>query len=334
MTTAHPAAPPPAARHGRSAADACSVEWDAALDATVYGTAAPARFWVGLEQSGPWGRNAATQSHLPADLGAALDRACAQRGGRLSLLRQPGQHPDHPPCDHHVLVAWTGTRERPAYLLATSVADAATLLHLDLDALGCGDLDGVRASLPGLIDAAPTLLVCTNGRRDVCCAVRGRPMAIAGHAAYPGRVWECSHTGGHRFSPTGVLLPWGRTLARLTDESVSAALDASDDGRLARGLLGPGHDRGSSALSPRHQVAESAVRDLLSETDPSALSTSQPDGADVVVTHTDGRTWRVTLSVVEGESRHNSCHEVAVPARTWHAEVTAQTPLVAVEGPF
>ena len=314
------------AGHGRSATDACSVDWDAALDATVYGTAAPARFWVGLEQSGPWGRNAATESHLPVDVGTVLDRECAEHGGRLSLLRRPGQHPDQPRCEHTVLVAWTGTRARPAFLLSSSVADPAELLRLDLDALGRGNEAGVRASLPGAVTASPILLVCTNGRRDVCCAVRGRPIAIAGHAAYPGRVWECSHTGGHRFSPTGVLLPWGRTIARLTDESVSAALDASDAGCLARDLLGPWHDRGTSALPPRHQVAESAVRNLLGEDDPSAFTTSQPDGDDVVVTHADGRAWRVTLTITEGTARHNSCHDTAVPARTWQAELTELTP--------
>jgi len=314
-----------AAGHGRSAPDACSVDWDAALDTTVYGTAAAARFWVALEQSGPWGRNAASQSHLPVDVGSALDRACAEHGGRLSLVRRPGQHPDQSRTGHTVLVAWTGTRAQPAFLLGGSVADPAELLQLDLDALGCGDVTGVHASHPGLVPTPPTLLVCTNGRRDVCCAVRGRPVAIAGHAAYPGRVWECSHTGGHRFAPTGVLLPWGRTIARLTGEGVSVALDASDAGRLARELLGPRHDRGPSALTPRHQVAESAVRHLVAEDAPSAFTTSQPDADDVVVTHADGRTWSVSVTTVEGPARHSSCHDTPVPAQTWRATITEQT---------
>ena len=318
-----------AAGHGHSAPDACSVDWDAALDNTVYGTAAPARFWVALEQSGPWGRNAATESHLPVDVGTALDRSCAEHGGRLSLLRRPGQHPDQPRCEHAVLVAWTGTRDRPAFLLVGSVADPAELLQLDLDALGRGDAAGVQASLPGLVAAPPVLLVCTNGRRDVCCAVRGRPIAIAGHAAYPGRVWECSHTGGHRFAPTGVLLPWGRTIARLGEMNVSAALEASDTGLLARELLGPRHDRGASALSLRHQVAESAVRDLLGELDPSALATSQPDDdgdVDVEVTHLDGRSWRVALMATKGLPRHSSCHDTPIPARAWLTTITELTP--------
>ncbi|MEO9151505.1 MAG: sucrase ferredoxin, partial [Lapillicoccus sp.] len=326
------------------------MEWDAATDATVYGTAAPARFWVALEQNGPWGRAAATQSHLPADLGATLEQACASRGGRLSLIRTPGLHPDLAPQTHQVLVAWTGNDAAPAFLLGARVADPVHLLALDVDALARGDEVTVRRSLPDLGPTAPVLLVCTNGRRDVCCAVRGRPVALAGQAAHPGRVWECSHTGGHRFSPTGVVLPWGRTLARLGDDGVGLALAAADSGRLAAELLGPWHDRGSSALTPRQQAAESAVRALLGETDPTALTTSVPTAPatsiptapatsvptapatsvptanDVDVTHRDGRGWRVRLSVVEGAARRNSCHDEPVAARTWHAEVTDRQP--------
>ena len=77
--------PPP----GRSAPGACSVMWDGALDATAYGTAAPATFWVGLEQPGPWGRAALTQSRLPAGVGSRLGTACTSRGGRLALLEEP-----------------------------------------------------------------------------------------------------------------------------------------------------------------------------------------------------------------------------------------------------
>lgn len=315
---------PPTAR---SAPGACSVMWDGAGDATAYGTAAPATFWVGLEQPGPWGRAALTQSRLPAEVGSRLGTACTSRGGRLALLRTPGDHPvqhgeDRP---RQVYVAWTGALGGggPAgFLLGTRVARAEDLDALDVDALARGDEAAVRASLPGLDPAPPVLLVCTNGRRDVCCAVRGRPVALAGHAAHPGRVWECSHTGGHRFSPTGVLLPWGRTLARLSPDDVTTALVAADSGRLATTLLGPWHDRGTSGLPPQAQVAESAVRAALVDDDPSSLRVALVGDRVAEVTHRDGRRWRVALRVEESEPRRNSCGEAAVGARTWAADVT------------
>ncbi|OEV07469.1 sucrase ferredoxin, partial [Streptomyces nanshensis] len=41
------------------------------------GTAATARTWLLIEQPGPWGRKALTQSRLDPDLGQALDAAAS-----------------------------------------------------------------------------------------------------------------------------------------------------------------------------------------------------------------------------------------------------------------
>ncbi len=235
------------------------------LDEPTFGTAAVARGWVALEQPGPWGRDAATQSHLDPALGHELARRTADAGGRMVLVRGTGPHAD----DHHA-------RPRRAFvascvpgrswLLTAEVADPRALASLDVDAVVNGDLEATRASLPELTVAQrPVVLVCTNGRRDVCCAVRGRPVAQAAAAARPGQVWETSHTGGHRFAPTGVLLPSGLTLARLRSDDVVLALDAAGRNEIPARLLGPRHDRGRSALTGPEQAAESAVRALTGE---------------------------------------------------------------------
>ena len=260
-------------------------------------------------------------------MGSRLGTACTSRGGRLALLRTPGEHPARTGAEQprQVYVAWTGTPGGggPAgFLLGTRVARPEDLDALDVDALARGDEAAVRASLPGLAPTAPVLLVCTNGRRDVCCAVRGRPVALAGEAAHPGRVWECSHTGGHRFSPTGVLLPWGRTLARLAPDDVTTALTAADEGLLAPALLGPWHDRGTSGLPPQAQVAESAVRAELLDDDPGSLGVALVGERLAEVTHRDGRRWRVALHVEEGPAKRNSCGDAPLVARTWAATVT------------
>src|SRR5215208_5072202 len=97
-------------------------------------------------------------------------------GGRLTLIRRPGRHADRPPEGAHTAYfAWSGT---DPWLLVTRVEAAEGLLEADLDALARGDRRAVRASLPGAAPSEPILLVCTNGRRDVCCAVRGRPVAV------------------------------------------------------------------------------------------------------------------------------------------------------------
>ncbi|MEP6648478.1 MAG: sucrase ferredoxin [Lapillicoccus sp.] len=274
---------------------------------------------MAAEQNGPWGRTAATESYFPHDVGAELTAQCRAGGGRLTLIRRPGIHADPRTGPRRCYLAWSGPE---SFLLVGRVDDPVDLLDDPLAALARGDRDAVLAALPQLQDSEAILLVCTNGRHDVCCAIRGRPVAIAAHDQHPGRVWECSHTGGHRFSPTGVLLPWGRALARLDPQSASGSLVAADQGRLLPELLGPWHDRGPSAYPPRVQVGESAVRHLLGETDLEALSACATGPLEVLVAHRDGRRWAVALSVVEGATRRNSCGEPEEPARTWSATVS------------
>ena len=287
---------------------------------SAYGTAAPATFWVGIEQNGPWGRQAPTESHLPYDVGWRLDRECAVRGGRLTLVRRPTAHPDRLGPPRQCLVAWSGAG---AFLLSCEVVGLDALLGLDLDALGRGDLAGVVTSMPSLEPCPPVLLVCTNGKRDVCCAVRGRPVAAAAERANPGRVWECSHIGGHRFSPTGVLLPWGRTLARLDQPVAQSLLPLADRGVLPAALLGPERDRGWSAVPPGVQAAESAVRAGAEITDLTALQASwvrepAPDWPGTVeVEHSDGRRWQVAVEQVPAPLHPGSCRTPMVAAPSW-----------------
>lgn len=313
---------------GAPAATACSV-LSALADESAYGSAASAGCWVGLEQAGPWGRQAATQSHLDPALGARLDRAVSAVGGRLALLRAPGAHAD----DHHavartVLVASCAPGRE--WLLTGSVDSPADLEQLDLVALAAGERAAVVRSLPALSPTdEPHLLVCTNGRRDLCCAVRGRPVAQGAAAARPGRVWETSHTGGHRFAPTAVLLPSGATLARLDADLAVQALDAAQQHRLPSALLGPVHDRGSCGLPPTQRVAVSAVRQSGAVLGLSDLSAGEPALVGestwrVDVRHRDGRSWTTTVtSGVRGPDRPESCLKAAVPQVAWTAAVAA-----------
>lgn len=306
---------PATSGHGSPASDACSVQWD--HDGTsAYGTAATAAFFVIVEQSGPWGRDAARESHLDHDLGAELDARSSHAGGRFMLVRRPGGHPAHD-GPRHVLLAHTGARPEDAWLLMAEVDDVGDLLGLDWAGLARGSRALVQASLPGSREAEPTLLVCTNGRRDVCCAVRGRPLAAHAARAAPGRVWEVSHTGGHRFAPTAVLLPWGQTFARLDDQGALWVLAASDSGHVPAELLGPTHDRGRSSVPGPAQCAESHVRLETGETRLAALWAGQPQptdgGWDVMVTHADGRRWHVAVTrEPAGRTRPESCGKKAI----------------------
>lgn len=320
-----------APRRGKDRPGACALAWDDAPQA-AWGTASHARFWVGLEQSGPWGRDAFAQSRLDPELGRALERACARAGGRALLMRiigpeqEPAGDAAGPGRPRRVFVAGGMPQGRP-WLLAGHVVDPADVLDIPWSAAEEGDAAAVLTAVPWLREhRVPVALVCTNSKRDVCCAVRGRPAAREAATMRPGRVWECSHTGGHRFAPTGVLLPHGTTFARADGEAIVAALDAAEHDRLVPLLVDPARLRGLSHLWPAAQAADAHVRrtqsvlgltDLRVEQltthplDP-ALVVRPDDGTDpsweFAVTHADGRSWRVGVTDrVDGQVRVTSC---------------------------
>ena len=285
----------------------------AAVGEEQAGSAPRAAGWVALEQNGPWGAKAFTASHLDRDLGAAIETAAAMAGVRPSLVRRPGRHADHHAPGRHRLLVAHALPER-SWLLSAEIDDPAEVLSLDWRAVAEGDLDAARSSVAGLVPADEAhLLVCTNGTRDVCCAVTGRPVAAAAALAHPGRVWEATHTSGHRFAPTAVLLPHGTLHGRLDGESAAALLTAAGRGETVL----PG-TRGRSAWSPAGQVADHAVRMETGELALDALTVS-PIGEAFLVRHRDGRSWRVDVRSEEVAEvrRPESCGKPALPMSRW-----------------
>ncbi|KYH44067.1 sucrase ferredoxin [Branchiibius sp. NY16-3462-2] len=295
--------------------DSCSAQWDDA-GLPALGTASQAAFWVALEQNGPWGREAVTESHLDPSVGSALAQACSDHGGRLLLIRRPGRHVDVGTTEPTVLIA--GGLATDPWLLVGTVDDPAELLRTPWSLLAGDDPDAVTETLDTLDETRdPALLICTNSKRDVCCAVRGRPIALSLQEQFPERVWECSHTGGHRFAPTGIALPSGQTYARLTTDSAAAIIPAERKGEIPVELNHSAYDRGRSVLAPPAQSAESVVRQSISELSLRALRTDlHPDGEGWrgEVTHRDGRAWPVDVRRVAGPELKDSCVKVAKPS--------------------
>lgn len=283
--------------------DSCSAV-SAAVGEPLAGSAPDAVAWVCLEQNGPWGAKAFTDSHLDASLGRSIEAAAAAHGIRPSLIRRPGRHADLTgDGTRTVLIAYT--HPSGSWLLAGSVADPAALLQLDWEAVAAGSLPAVRTSLPGLAPSEPVLLVCTNGTRDTCCARLGRPVAAAAAESHPGRVWEITHTSGHRFAPTTVLLPHGVLHGRILD--AGGILDAADSGLL----VDHGY-RGRSTWPSRGQVAEAEVRLVAGVTGLDDLTVSAAGDA-WEVRHRDGRTWTVSVTSYEEGERPPSCGKPSEP---------------------
>jgi hypothetical protein len=178
-----------------------------------------------VECPGPWGREAVTDNRLP-------DAVRDHLGGldlKVLLLRRydgsagPGTHVFRAGATEHGFDVRGALLDRPE-----------DLLDLDL------------ASLPAY--EGPLWLVCTNGKRDRCCAELGRPIAGLLSQEWPDGTWETTHLGGHRFSATLLALPSGLTLGRLDTSTALAACEAVDRGEvpveLVRGRAGrPGAEQ-------------------------------------------------------------------------------------------
>ncbi|MEJ8281264.1 sucrase ferredoxin [Pseudonocardia spirodelae] len=263
------------------------------------GTAPHARRLVAVEHVGAWPRRVA--DHPDPEV-AALSARLRGDDVTLLLIRRTGRGGR---------VDADGVRTVYVADLAPGGSRAWTRTVRGTDDLAGLDLD------PGAGRPVrdPVLLVCAHGRRDVCCAVRGR--ALAGELAAEGAdVWECSHLGGHRFAPTALVLPTGYTYGRLDTGSGLAALKAAADG-----TVDPWNCRGHAGLEPAQQVAELAVREHTGIGDAGALLVDAVDGPGrVTVRSRDGRTWAVPVRI-----------DTSLPPRppSCGAALEAATPLVA-----
>jgi Sucrase/ferredoxin-like len=208
-------------------------------------TAPPARRLLLLDVPGPWGRAGLTGSRLAAGVTVPLAAAADAAGVRVQLLRAPGRHPGpvrpHPLSGRQV---WALADPDAGVVRWGSWSREPDLLEIDL----AERLDQAVHAGSGPQRLA---LVCTHARHDLCCAVRGRPVAAALAAAGLDReVWETSHLGGDRFAANLLLLPEGEVFGGLDEDDAVAAVRALDGGRLALP-----HYRGRVGRAPVVQAA-------------------------------------------------------------------------------
>jgi len=220
----------------------------------IAASAVPYRRYLLLEVPGPWGSSAIDERYLGPRVAHALAQATADRGTNVLLIRRPGrQRPTGPGIAITDNAAPALAPEPRAWALVDTSPDSERVVWgswgkpddlLDLD---------LTAPLPAAATASgpqKLALICTNGKRDQCCAILGRPVAEA-LATVPGwDTWECTHLGGHRFAATIMLLPTGDMFGWLDQRSAVAAVERFDAGQF---LLS--HYRGRSGQPEPVQAA-------------------------------------------------------------------------------
>jgi hypothetical protein len=247
------------------AAPACT-DWARGQRLDPIGTAGYYQGFVLVEQPLPW----------PTDVGqvpelSGVARLAAQADMRFQAIvgAQSASDglPERPAGERRVICY------RPASSMSAPGVGAAPLTRSELLAPVSALTEALAELLASptpeaKVDAGPAggsepvvdVLVCTHGRRDICCGGRGMDLVAElveqpVMSATTVRLWRTSHTGGHRFAPTCIVLPsatlWAWADAALVVNAVTAT--GPVEGVVDR-------YRGCACLgTPAHQAVERAV---------------------------------------------------------------------------
>jgi hypothetical protein len=259
----------------------CSAEADARGDSMI-GTAPPQSRILLIHQPGPWGPRGLLESRCDPVVAQRLDRAGARAGMRLQTIRRP---------DEHGRESTDGE-----YQVGISAASGITWWRTGDLAEFATELEaGWPTQAPSNIDTAPLFLVCTHGRHDPCCALRGRPVVAALERVRPGRAWETTHLGGDRFAANVLVLPAGALYGRVTAAAAAKLADAADAGRIVTE-----HLRGRIGFPPVAQAALVYAHEQLALDTMESLAVQTVEQVDdrTADVHLRGPAGAVTVTIV------------------------------------
>lgn len=256
----------------------------------IYGSAGETTVWLVLEYPAPWGAKAVAESDLPDKVKQCLTSWERQiPGARVQLIKQGSQRAG----EKLVFYVGISAADQPC-LYRFDLADYAELLTLDVPAVAQRALH-----FQGQLVDEQLFLVCTNGKRDQCCAKWGLPVyqAMAAHARTA--VWQTTHTGGHRFAATLIALPHGIAYGWVEPNEASALIAAYRQGALHR----LDRYRGRTCYDNITQVADAFLREQTGNYAFAAYqhlaTTSLADKQWQVCFQAQGNPTRHTLQLVE-----------------------------------
>jgi len=249
----------------------------------LFATATEVKVWLLLEHNGAWGTKAFEESNLPEHIKARLnEQLVAVPGSRMQLIRQDrGKRA----TSFYVAIP----KESDSVLYEFDLSSYDDLLALDVSAIVAGD-----AAYQAHISDEPVFAVCTNSKRDVCCARYGTPVyqRMAQHAG--ALAWQTTHIGGHRFAATCVCLPYGVIYGRIPPDRAVEVIDETRQGRIVLDLY-----RGRSIYPPIVQAADYYLREQTGIRDLHGLRlldmTSTGENTWAVQFAADGRTYLVDI---------------------------------------
>lgn len=106
------------------------------------------------------------------------------------------------------------------------------------------------------------ITVCTNGKKDKCCAKFGLPVYQKLIQKDTTPVWQCSHMGGDRFAANAIVFPNGIYYGRVQPNDIDALLADMEKQKIRLDNF-----RGYSRLSFFHQAIDVYLRKKLDRFD-------------------------------------------------------------------
>lgn len=158
---------------------------------------------------------------------------------------------------------------------------------------------GLDAADDHRVDARPgrrEVAICTQGSHDLCCGASGTRLVGELLTARPDlSVRKVSHTGGHRYAPTGITFPDGRMWGFVSVEEMGTILDRDGPPSAVTGRC-----RGWMGASPVAQVAEravfAAIDDWSVDDVERSVSLAEHDGGWRCEVRVAGRSWVVVVA--------------------------------------
>lgn len=281
---------------------------------TIEGTAKTGEKFVLFEQHQAWGRDVLDGSTFGAELSGKLSYFFGVNNATFQLIRPSGR-PERR-STHRVFIVFTGNGLRSPVVERLELTCPQELLRLNLDKpLANG---GVKVT-------HPMALVCTHGKRDQCCAIKGRPVAAELSQRFDAEwVWETSHMKGHRFAATLMLMPWGYSYAYMDADEATEMLKAAQRGELHLRQL-----RGRGCFDAAGQVAEILVARSYGSSEIGSLYVEKVDlgGSDSAektvreVSLPDGSSYHVFLERRPAGEMIPSCGKPPKKAHKWVGRV-------------
>jgi len=216
------------------------------VEEQLFATVKPTSTWFLLEYSLPMGSKALEDGNIPDNVKLYLNNTLEQIPNSKLLLIKQG----HSLLSQEIKLFAVNARQSAPFINEISLLDYQDLLEISLRQLIESELTNSNFST-----SEPLILVCTNGRRDQCCAKLGLPLYQTLSKSLGNNVWRSSHVGGHRFAPNVICFPhgifYGHVDPELTDQVIQSHL---------QGKISVNNYRGRACYSKPAQAGEFFLR--------------------------------------------------------------------------